>query len=123
LLDVGSRSPATSISIGLALLAGLDDGAIAAATGLAAPELALTMGPIRHFRAERWVELACTSVPGITAISAAVAPPDGREPPVGFSLAFPDAAADAELRQAMAVDLARAARDIMDLVGAPAAAP
>lgn len=72
----------------------------------------------RRFLEERVVEVACLSVPGITAIGTALRPA-GQTTGIGFSISFPDAAAPPETRRAIRDAVLAAARAIAPAIGDP----
>jgi DNA-binding IclR family transcriptional regulator len=120
LLDVGGRLPAVTTAIGLALLARDEDAAIRRLVAPLPdvptdelPSMAQVMHAVGRCRRDHVIEVRCASVPGITAIGAAVGVrseiDDGRDPSIGFSLSFPEAATDAEMRARMSADLAAVA--------------
>lgn len=114
-VEVGTRFPATETAIGIALMACTADrhrlpvlkrnGASRAT--LPSRSLSATMD---KWRRDRSIEVACTSVPGISAIGSAIDAAQAHDPAIGFSISFPDSAADESLRREMAADIADTSR-------------
>lgn len=122
MLEVGTRWPAAEAALGIGLLAQLDGPELARI--LEAPQgddsrphppAATTMVQIEEFRRQGWIQVPCLSVPEITAIGSAAAVSLGNQPPISFSIAFPDAAVDEGMRERIAAEVARTARRLSSI--------
>ena len=103
--EVGKRIPATSTSIGLALLArksnaeALELLRLGSDSKVDPASLAASLGAIRRMGT---ASISSAIVPGIAAIGAAVGEPGGNEA-LGFALSYPLSAADEKLMARMAI--------------------
>ncbi|QDC01649.1 IclR family transcriptional regulator [Mesorhizobium sp. 8] len=115
-LDIGTRQPAAEAAMGIGLLSQLDETkleeALRAGRNAGDNVIPATREAISHFKREGWVEVPCLAVPGITAIGSAVLPPNDREPAIGFSMSFPDAAVDNQKRTEIAREVLTTAQHL-----------
>lgn len=116
-LEVGTRRPAAEAALGIGLLAQLDENALAQVlatprldSSYAHPPVEATLAQIADYRKRGWVQVPCLSVPEITAIGSAITVPPGNQPAIGFSISFPDSAADAATRERIAAEVSKTAR-------------
>lgn len=121
-IEVGTRQSAAEAALGIGLLAQLEQNALMSA--LAAPRIddsyihppaETTLAQIEEFRQKGWVEVPCISVPEITAIGSAVDVSGSNQPAIGFSISFPDSAADSALRAKIAAEIGAAARKLSSI--------
>lgn len=118
-LEVGTRQPAAEAALGIGLLAQLGEEELAHTLALLPadnsyphPPSDTTRALIAAFRRDGVVEVPCLSVPEITAIGSAVSVPAGNQPAIGFSVSFPDSAADRAMRARIAAEVAATARKL-----------
>ena len=109
-LPVGTRQFAPAAALGIGLLAQLDEGEVEtlAETCSSDPDFdpEVMKANIASHARSGFIEVSCKPVPGISAIGSAVHVPGSNEPPIGYSLSFPEAAANAAMRKHMSRSVA-----------------
>lgn len=107
-LEVGTRQPAAEAALGVGLLAQLTEADLLKTF---APSQA-AMRHIEDCRRQGWIEVPCISVPEITAIGSAVDVSDSSHAAIGFSISFPNSAADRALRDEIAAEVAKTSKKL-----------
>lgn len=121
-LEVGTRQPAAEAALGIGLLAQLGEHELAQALAAPRPDDSCTHPPaettlaqIVDFRRQGWIQVPCLSVPEITAIGSAVDVSRSSRPAIGFSISFPDSAADEAMRARIAGEVSMTARRLSSI--------